>query len=213
MTAQNLNGLNISDLFPVRWLSVKDIEAAGNVFTINGISNEKMWVPGANEFQTKPVIWFLEVEKGLILNATNGRRIAEIYGDALEGWIGQRIGLFLQAGVYSPHDRKKVKAIRVRAEAPTSEQPQQPAPAPVAPPVAAAQPTPTPNPFTNVGDKSLRQRLHTVGRQVHGAEWEKVGPGLVLDYSDGKSQNSADLSPDQCHALIGRLLEDATRTA
>jgi hypothetical protein len=42
----------------------------------------------------KPLVYFEGAEKALVLNATNGKTIAGMYGNICEDWIGKRITMF-----------------------------------------------------------------------------------------------------------------------
>lgn len=42
----------------------------------------------------KPLVYFEGAEKALVLNATNGKTIATMYGNQCEDWIGKRITMF-----------------------------------------------------------------------------------------------------------------------
>lgn len=81
--------MKLTEMFPSRWLSADDIDAETRV-TISKISFEKMQDNEGKE-QDKPVLWFLRVDKGLVLNKTNGERIAEQHGDDTDGWLGKTI--------------------------------------------------------------------------------------------------------------------------
>lgn len=58
----------------------------------------------------KWVLYFEGAQKGLVLNKTNARTIAESYGDELEGWVGKDIFLFSKLVDYQGRD---VPGIRV----------------------------------------------------------------------------------------------------
>ncbi len=66
--------------------------------------------------ESKPIIYFVGVQKGLVLNKTNGTAIAEIHGKATEDWVGKEVELFSRL---VPFQGKDVPAIRVRAVAAT----------------------------------------------------------------------------------------------
>ena len=78
---------------------------------------------GANA-QEKWIIYFREIRKGLALNTTNGKRIAESLGtDEMDEWIGRKITIFVDENV--EYAGKNVPAIRVKvkkAEYPVQEQ-------------------------------------------------------------------------------------------
>jgi hypothetical protein len=41
-----------------------------------------------------PVVWFAGKDKGMVLNRTNGKRIAKLYGADANGWAGKRVTLY-----------------------------------------------------------------------------------------------------------------------
>ena len=43
---------------------------------------------------TKPVLYFEEKEKGLVLNKTNANTIAAAYGEETDDWVGAEIVLY-----------------------------------------------------------------------------------------------------------------------
>lgn len=57
------------------------------------------------------VLYFDEDIKPLILNITNGKRIAKLYGKQVEGWVGKQIMLYYDPNVYFGRD--KVGGVRV----------------------------------------------------------------------------------------------------
>lgn len=64
----------------------------------------------------KPVLYLREYEKGVILNATNAKEIARLYGDddPYADWPGKKLALFTET-VRNPATRELAPAIRVKA--------------------------------------------------------------------------------------------------
>jgi hypothetical protein len=87
--------MKMTELYPSRFLSADDLDGEVPV-TIASIKFEKMKDNDGNE-QDKPVLFFLKTEKGLVLNKTNAKRIAEIHGDETDGWIGKKITLYQES--------------------------------------------------------------------------------------------------------------------
>lgn len=85
----------MNELYPSRFLSADDIDGEVPV-TIASITFEKMKDNEGKE-QDKPVMLFLKVDKGLVLNKTNAQRIAEIYGDETDNWPGKKITLYTES--------------------------------------------------------------------------------------------------------------------
>lgn len=65
------------------------------------------------------VLYFKEVEKGMVVNATNAKRIEGLYKTGIvTEWVGKRIGLYVEnVKAWG----KVVPALRVREKAPSSD--------------------------------------------------------------------------------------------
>ncbi len=72
----------------------------------------------------KPVLYFSDHDKGLVLNKTNFQTIAAAYGDETEGWKGRQVVLFVETVFFRG---ESTRSIRVRM--PKSKPEQAPAPA------------------------------------------------------------------------------------
>ena len=78
--------MKLNDFFISNYLKASDLDGKDMVVTIKSIESE--------EFEkVKPVAYF-EENKPLILNLTNAKTIAKLYGENMEDWIGKRIQLF-----------------------------------------------------------------------------------------------------------------------
>ncbi len=80
---------SISNFYPSKWLTAADLPEEGLVLTIGDVGLEKM-IDG----QEKPIINFVEHEKGLVCNKTNAKTIANLYGDETDDWQGHKICLY-----------------------------------------------------------------------------------------------------------------------
>ena len=65
----------------------------------------------------KPIIYFTGKEKGMIVNKTNAKTIAALYGNLTEKWVGQRITLYVSS-TRNPDGTGDVECIRIRPNAP-----------------------------------------------------------------------------------------------
>ncbi len=104
----------LNDLFPSKYLKASDIpEEEDLAVTITHLTREEL---GRDEKkESKPIVYFQEVEKGLVLNTTNGKTIANLYGPKVEDWYGKRIALFVdEVEAFG----ERVPAIRVRLKVP-----------------------------------------------------------------------------------------------
>lgn len=119
-------------LFPSLYLGAHDLQGREVVLTIRRVVVEELKTSGGSE--RKPTVYFQETqakaaqtkteEKRLVLNKTNAKAIAKMYGAEVNDWTGKRITVY-SASVAAFGEQ--VDAIRVR---------------PVPPPPVAAQPQP-----------------------------------------------------------------------
>lgn len=101
--------MKIDQYFPSKYVTAADIKPGGPVtLTIRGLAVEDV---GDNEH--KPVLYFSEAKKGMVLNVTNARLAAEaLNDDEVDNWVGQQITL---AVTTVPFQGKLVDAIRVQS--------------------------------------------------------------------------------------------------
>ena len=95
----------MSEAFPSEYLRAADLKDQ-NVRVI--ISHIEMRDVGDDN---KPVLFFQNKEKGLVLNKTNGNNIAILYGDDTDDWSGKEIVLY---PTMVDFQGRSVSAIRVR---------------------------------------------------------------------------------------------------
>lgn len=111
--------MNINKQFDSKYLKADgDIPDDGNlVLTIDVVRMEPV---GQGEDQSeKPVVFFRETDKGLVLNKTNATTITGLYGPETDDWIGKKIALFSTEVDFGG---KQVLAIRVRMRKPKTEE-------------------------------------------------------------------------------------------
>ena len=98
----------VSDAFPSNYLKAADLNNRTIKVKIDKVVFEEV---GQNKDQ-KPVMYFADVKKGLVLNKTNATTIGAVHGQEFEGWTGKEIELF---SMMVPYQGQNVAAIRVRA--------------------------------------------------------------------------------------------------
>jgi len=81
--------MKISSAYPSKYLKAADLDDQERLVTIKGIQIEEV---GSNEH--KPVLYFNEEQKGMVLNKTNSKVIAKTYGDETEGWPGKKVVMY-----------------------------------------------------------------------------------------------------------------------
>lgn len=83
--------MNINSAFPSTY--IKSADLAGDVtYTIDRVEIES--VGQGRDAEDKPIVYFREVDKGIVLNKTNAATIAKLYGPDTDGWAGNPITLF-----------------------------------------------------------------------------------------------------------------------
>ena len=139
MAHRDLPKFNHVDLlFPSKYLKAGDLRGKDVTVTIADIEprHELKTERGSEE---KPLMSFRGAKKGLVLNKTNAKTIAKLYGPEVTEWIGKPITLY---AAEVPAFGEVVEAIRVRQKRPAprnsgANQQRQDAPPPI-PPEAAA---------------------------------------------------------------------------
>lgn len=97
------------------------IDKAGNpkdfTLQIKKVAGEKLKTAQTPKGKGKCVITFERAEKRFVVNASNCKNIALMYGDDYEVWIGKKITLY-QGDVRNPDGGGTVKGIKVRPKIP-----------------------------------------------------------------------------------------------
>jgi len=121
---------NINDVLgSSKYLKAGDLKGRAVKATIDAVKMEELG-QGADA-EVKPVVYFRNAEKALVLNVTNGRMIASYYGDETDAWAGAVIELYPDK---VPFQGRIVDALRVRVPNPGQvAAQQQPNPAPPEP--------------------------------------------------------------------------------
>lgn len=86
--------MKLRDLYPSRYATGEDLAGKEVSLTIAGVSIEAMRPgPGQPEKQ-KPVLYFKEAKKGVVMSRTLARQIAKVLGsDDTDQWTGKKITL------------------------------------------------------------------------------------------------------------------------
>jgi hypothetical protein len=100
-------------MFPSRFLKAVDFADGDQTLTIADIREER--IGQGRDADDKYVVYFEELEKGLVLNKTNSGIISKLHGDDTDDWIGKEVTLY-SAEVQFKDDM--VDAIRVRSKPP-----------------------------------------------------------------------------------------------
>jgi hypothetical protein len=82
---------NINDAFPSAYIKASDLQGKSVIVTINRIEFE----PVGQKREMKPILYFDNKDKGLVLNKTNANKIISITGSSdTEDWAGQSIIIY-----------------------------------------------------------------------------------------------------------------------
>lgn len=130
--------MNINDAIASKYLKASDIGEEGDTMdlVIKAVEFEDV---GKDKTENKLVVYFRDKEKALILNVTNLKRIAKMYGEETDDWPGKTITLFATETEFAG---ETVACIRVRsggkAKSSAAAPSDAPAPAPSDAPAPAA---------------------------------------------------------------------------
>lgn len=117
--------MNINSAFPSSYLKASDLNDSAVVVTIREVKVEQV----GRDKDAKLVAYFQGKEKGLVLNKTNARKIAEITGSQdTDDWAGSQIMIYPTETEFAGDT---VECIRVKP--PTQKRKPAPAPEPAVP--------------------------------------------------------------------------------
>ncbi len=116
--------MKTSDAFPSKYLKADDFDA-DTTLTVSGVEMDTL-KNKKGEDEQKPICYFEETDKGLVLNKTNWDAIAKQHGDESDNWIGKAVILTVidvdAFGEVKPAIRikapRKVSANPIRTSAP-----------------------------------------------------------------------------------------------
>lgn len=97
--------MQLDQVFPSNYIKASDLKGRAVPVVIAEATIEKL---GEDR---KLVLKFQGKEKGLVTNKTNANRIAYLYGNDTDGWIGREIILYAELVDFQG---KTVEAIRIR---------------------------------------------------------------------------------------------------
>lgn len=89
--------MNQNDAFPSNYLKSTDVSGHGEPYVMDSVKIVEFTDPQTQETSEKPVLSFSGTEKALILNKTNWKRIAKLFGEESDLWKDKTITLRLEA--------------------------------------------------------------------------------------------------------------------
>lgn len=116
--------MNINKSFSGQYIKSSEIDH-DTILTIRKVALES--VGQGDDQEEKPIVFFSEIDRGLVLNKTNAGTIAGLYGAETDDWIGKQITLYSTEVSFQG---KQMLGLRVRMTKPTTQkQPATSAPA------------------------------------------------------------------------------------
>ncbi|MGC4002851.1 MAG: hypothetical protein QM811_06855 [Pirellulales bacterium] len=83
--------MNIQELIPSKYVAASDLRGQDVQVVIARVALEEV---GMEAKEKKGVVHFQGMTKGMVLNRTNIKRIAKMYGGETNNWIGKTITLY-----------------------------------------------------------------------------------------------------------------------
>jgi hypothetical protein len=111
--------MDFSEMFDSKYVKAADLKGVDVVVTIQRV--EKGSVESTSGKASKAICKVAEFEKPVVLNVTNCKRIAKLYGRTVEQWIGKQVTLYTGEAEVGG---EIVPCIRVRPDAPAATGPQ-----------------------------------------------------------------------------------------
>jgi hypothetical protein len=128
--------MNIDSAFPSNYLKASDLGDKQPVVTIDRVEVE----PIGRDREIKPVIYFQGKEKGLVLNKTNAKKIAELSGSKdTEDWAGCQVRIYATETEFGG---ETVECVRIKAVGSTK-------------PAPAVKPKPEPAAVAEIADDEI----------------------------------------------------------
>lgn len=104
-------------LYDKEWIGSWDLGDGDVTVQIKKVVGGSLTSVGGRKTK-KPVVFMAHTEKGLALNATNGKTIASLYGTHVEKWVGKCITLY-KSTTRAPDGSGDVDCVRIRPTVPT----------------------------------------------------------------------------------------------
>lgn len=80
--------MNVNEQFPSLYLKSTDLAGQMVKVQISDVKNEEIGT------DRKMIMYFVGKQKGMVLNKTNAKTLAEQFGDETDNWIGAQIEVF-----------------------------------------------------------------------------------------------------------------------
>ena len=104
--------MKVTDAFEGNYIDALCVTGKDATLTIKSVTPPNAEKSANGTVIDKPIVYFNETDKGLVLNKTNGRTIGLAHGNEMDGWVGKKITLF--ATTTESFGKKDVPCVRVR---------------------------------------------------------------------------------------------------
>lgn len=102
-------------MFDAKYIGAWDLQVGkDSVVEIEAVAAEKL-KNATGPAETKPVLTLKGIDRGFVLNKTNARTIASLYGNDTAKWIGKKIAIYATTTQVGPELKE---CIRVRPQEP-----------------------------------------------------------------------------------------------
>tara|TARA_Y100000310_G_scaffold261327_1_gene270624 strand:- start:4532 stop:4924 length:393 start_codon:yes stop_codon:yes gene_type:complete len=100
--------MNITTAFPSKYLRAADLQGKREPVVMDRVLVET--VGSGTDVEDRPVLYFAQKDKGIVLNKTNANTISDAYGAETDTWEGKTVVLFPSRVAFSG---KMVDCIRI----------------------------------------------------------------------------------------------------
>ena len=109
---------DINDFFPSKYIKAADLKGNRVKVTISHVTGETM----RGETKPKPILYFIGKDRGLVLNPTNAKKIAELAAtDDYSLWGGLEIKLYPSTTEYKGEETACIRIEGIPGAKPTGE--------------------------------------------------------------------------------------------
>jgi len=106
--------MDYRSFFDRDYIAAFDLNGKDVTLTISKAIGGELTAQGGRKSK-RPVVYFEGREKAMVLNRTNGKTIAALYGNDVNAWVGKQITLFPTTTTFGS---ETVECIRIRPAVP-----------------------------------------------------------------------------------------------
>lgn len=103
-------------MFGAKYIGAWDLGDKDVTVTIAKVQGEELKNKGGSD--KRPVVYFVGSDKAMVMNKTNAKTVATLYGTKVSAWVGKRITLY---ATKTQLGGETVDAIRIRPVVPAAE--------------------------------------------------------------------------------------------